>query len=135
MSRLKSDQETHRDNSKAIISITEKLDILDNDLNEEIANIFINKVSPGSAQTSIIGAKIEISIAKPLTENLEHVQFESKMGKVKLPPASALGLPFGTSIGIKVILTEIIDLYSCILIFQNINTLDIILPHPSKSYL
>ena len=106
MSRLKSDQETHRENSKAIISITEKLDILDNDLNEEIANIFIDKVSPGSDQTSIIGSKIEISIAKPLTEDLEKVHFKSKMGSIKLPPAGALGLSSGTSIGIKVILSN-----------------------------
>ena len=104
MSRLKSDQETHMENSKVIVSITENLDILDNNLNQEIADIFIDKMSPGSPLTSIVGSRIVISIAKPLTENFDKFQLESKMGNIKLPPAEALGLPSGTSVGIKVLL-------------------------------
>ena len=102
MSKLKSNQETHKENSEAIISITEKLDILDNDINDEIANIFIDKILPGSIQTAVKGSKIEISVVKSLTEDLENVKFKTKMGSISLPPASAIGLPRGTNVGIKV---------------------------------
>ena len=102
MSKLKSNQETHKENSKAIISITEKLDIIDNDINDEIANIFLDKILPGSIQTAVTGSKIEISVVKSLTENLENVHLKTKMGRIRLPAANAIGLPPGTNIGIKV---------------------------------
>ena len=69
-----------------------------------MADIFIDKMSPGSPLTSIVGSRIVISVAKPLTENFDKFQLESKMGNIKLPPAEALGLPSGTSVGIKVLL-------------------------------
>ena len=99
---MNKDREVNIESLRTVVYITENIDVLDNNLNQKIASLLMRSALPGSNPESITGKSLEISVARPLSEDLHKTKIDTKLGSIKFPPAEALGIPQGANIVVKV---------------------------------